>query len=79
MKRKFKYIFFWYIHAFLTSRTFHLCIIYYSICGTDVVEARVIKLNLKLNFGLYWKEKKFIGFNAVVLVETFPLMQQLLL
>ena len=32
------------------------------------------------NFKLFWQEKfKFVGFHAVVLVKTFPLMYQLLM
>ena len=31
------------------------------------------------NFELFWKKIQFLGFNAVVLVKTFPLMYQLLM
>ena len=31
------------------------------------------------NFELFWKKIKFLGFHAVVLVKTFPLMYQLLM
>ena len=31
------------------------------------------------NYELFWKEIKFLGFHGVVLVNTFPLMHQLLM
>ena len=49
---------------------------------TDIDEAKVIlalRQKSKFEFRIFLKKKnKFLGFHAVVLVKTFPLMYQLL-
>ena len=59
------------------------------LCRTDIEEARVISflevrtlgVRTKFEFRTLKKKKKlkFLGFHAVVLVKTFPLMYQLLI
>ena len=50
-------------------------------CMIDIDEAKVIsarQYKSKYNFDIFEKKKiKFLGFHAVVVVETFPLMHQL--
>ena len=60
-------------------RPFHWCIIYYCI-GVILTKLKWFqhksKYNLKFNFHLFEKKFKFLGFHAVVLVKTWPLMYQ---
>ena len=50
--------------------------------GLILTKLRLFQLfstSQNLNFELFWKKIKFLGFHVVVLVKTFPLMYQLLM
>ena len=70
---------FWVSMLYYSWRPFHWCINYQ--CRTDIDEATVIsalRRKSKFEFWTFLKKKiKFLGFHAVLLVKTFPLMYQL--
>ena len=72
-------------HGVASTREDHSIDVSITNVGLILTKLRWFQLFVKsqnLNFELFWKKKKkikFLGFHAVVLVKTIPLMYQLLM
>ena len=67
-------------HGVVLVKTFPLMYQLATNVGLILTKLRWFQLFVKSqnsNFELFWKKIKFLGFHAVVLVKTFPLMYQL--